>query len=211
MTRVLLNDVERGGDAPGQTWGALLDALDAQLTTTSQIVTAVRFDGLEEPAFRDPAVTARSLSEVGVVEIATGTSTDLITRSLGEASAAFTSLRADMARAGEAFRRYDVAVANTALVPLAGGLQTLLLIVQAVGLALRVDLTELQSQGQTASAMIDELSGFVDSLLAAQRSEDWIGVADVIEYDLEPALRRWQVMLDTLAAMAASSEYEVAS
>ena len=35
----------------------------------------------------------------------------------------------------------------------------------------------------------------MDSLLTAQQSQDWITVADILQYDVEPALRRWEAVL----------------
>ena len=211
MARVLVNDVEQSDSASVEAWGGLLEALDSRLTANGHIVTAVRFDGIDEPAFRDPAVVGRSLKEVAVVQVEAGTANDLVTRCVGEVLGALTSLRTDTIRVGEAFRRYDIAVANPALSNLATGLRTLLAIVQAIGLGLRLDLGEMAPSGNSPTEMVSELTGYIESIIAAQGAEDWLGVADVMEYDLEPSLQRWSAMLEDLGALAQPGELKAAS
>ena len=210
MASIHVNGVQQSEPAAGATWGSVIDALDTQLAAGDQIVTAVRFDGLDEPAFRDPEVMARPLAGM-VIEVETGTAGDLIGRCVGEVTTSLVSLRADVARTGEEFRRFDVAVANASLADLAAKLTPLMSIVQAIGLALRVNLEEVPSRTDSAAALVNELSGFLETIIAAQQSEDWIGVADSVEYDLLPALTRWERMLQALAGLATPAVYEKAS
>ena len=49
---------------------------------------------------------------------------------------------------------------------------------------------------------IGTLAGVLDTLISAQASEDWVTVADILEYDLEPAIRRWAALLEELTTPA---------
>lgn len=211
MPRIVVDDVEQHPDASWRNWGDVLKAIDAGLTATGRIVTAASFDGLDEPAFRDPGVMVRQLDDLAVVCVETGTSADLVMRCLQEASTALEALRASASSVGDAFRRHDIVTANTGLADLARGLQALIAIVQAISLAVRVDLEDLRCHGQSASEMIADLSGYVESIIPAQRAEDWVSVADVIEYDVEPALRKWQSIFEAFGSVAMSDTYEAAS
>ncbi|HYE88910.1 MAG TPA: hypothetical protein VEA16_21285 [Vicinamibacterales bacterium] len=210
MASIRVNGVQQSEPA-GATWGSVIDALDAHLAGGDQIVMAVRFDGLDEAAFRDPDVLARPLGQVSLVEIETGTSADLVGRCVDEVTTSLVSLRADVARTGEEFRRFDVGVANASLADVATKLTSLTSIVQAIALALRVNLEDVPSRTDSAAAMVNELSGFLDTIIAAQQAQDWIGVADSVEYDLLPALERWGRMLQALAGLATPEQYEKAS
>jgi hypothetical protein len=53
--------------------------------------------------------------------------------------------------------------------------------------------------GMTVPEHIDALGSVIGSLVAAQESEDWLTVADVLEYDLEPAIGHWIRLLGLLA------------
>jgi len=46
---------------------------------------------------------------------------------------------------------------------------------------------------------MEELGAALDAIVMAQESEDWLTVADVLEYDLEPAIRRWVELLTLVA------------
>lgn len=48
-----------------------------------------------------------------------------------------------------------------------------------------------------------EAETWVQTLIDAQESQDWIRVADVLEYDVSPALERWSQSLRTVAGAAA--------
>jgi len=65
-----------------ETWGNWLQALDASASRTGQIVTAVRFDGVEEPAFRAAQAQARRLAAFESVEVETAPPRALVARTV---------------------------------------------------------------------------------------------------------------------------------
>ena len=70
-------------------------------------------------------------------------------------------------------------------------------LVGAVSLGLRVDLPQ---DSDPINTTIAELSSHVDSLITAQRNEDWVAVADILQYDVEPTLSNWRPVLDKFLA-----------
>ena len=60
---------------------------------------------------------------------------------------------------------------------------------------LAIDLTAVSVEGVSAAQHLQQLGTTVDALVAAQEAQDWVTVADVLEYDLEPAIRRWAALL----------------
>src|SRR2546422_961622 len=73
MSDVFVDGARRAlGNTPN-TWGELLGTLDADLGGRGVLLAAVRFDGVEEPAFREPSVTARALTTVQRVDVETAT------------------------------------------------------------------------------------------------------------------------------------------
>lgn len=198
MPRVLLNGAEFEMDPAPCSWFDVLGAVDASLAGQGLIVTDVRFDGLDEPAFREPAVAARALEGLATVEVTAGTAASLMERTLQDAAVATDSLGAAAEAIGREFRTSKVAGANEALVQLAESLRAVVGIVGAVGLAFKVDLNEVRCDDCTVSAMAGELSKYMEELVTAQTSEDWVTVADVLQYDMAPALKRWRPMLEAL-------------
>jgi hypothetical protein len=198
MPRILLDGSELAV-APGvSTWGALLHEIDEQLAGSGRIVTDVRFDGLDEPAFREPGTLDRLLAEVVVLEVISGTPAGLMDRCLEEALAAIPPLCAAALAVGEGYREHHLAPANMGLVELADGLSSLVGIVGAAGLAFQVDLRHLRCGDQVAATLVAELGSYLESLVMAQEAGDWITVADVLQFDVEPALKRLTPVLESL-------------
>lgn len=56
------------------------------------------------------------------------------------------------------------------------------------------------SEGGSLNDHIGTLVTVLETLISAQASEDWVTVADILEYDVEPAIRRWAAVLEDLSS-----------
>jgi len=94
----------------------------------------------------------------------------------------------------EHYRRHDLLRGHQGLGDLANELRSL---------AIRV----ITVSGPLGSLndYIGSLATVLDTLIAAQESEDWVTVADILEYDLEPSIQRWA----TAVAQAAEGRSQV--
>lgn len=205
MPRILLDEQPVAIDPTPSTWGELLGVLDAEFEARSLIVTDVRFDGLDEPAFREPDALGRQLAEMATVEVASGTAASLMERCLAEAAASIAPLCEAAVSVGEQFRGFDVGDANRGLSELAESLNSLMGIVGAASLALKVDLRQVMSEDRPVSQLTQELTTYLETTLEAQQSQDWITVADVLQYDLEPALKRWAPVFTAFSERTANA------
>lgn len=203
MPRILLDGTDYDAGATPLTWGALLDRLDAALAARRAIVTDVRFDGIDEPAFRERPALDRPLADLAVVEVASGTPGALMDRCLAEALASLHPLAAAATMVGEQFRGHDIQTACEGLVQLVDGMASLVGILSAASATLGLDLQQLRCGEVPASARLVELASFLEALVSAQEAEDWITVADVLQYDVEPALGRLADVVETVRAAAA--------
>lgn len=198
MPRILLDGSELDVEGAVATWGGVLDDVDKRLAEAGRIVTDVRFDGLDEPAFREPGTLARPLSDLVMLEVLSGTPSGLMDRCLEEAIAAISPLCAAAMAAGEGFRAHRIRPANKELSELADGLGSLIGIVGAAGLAFQVDLRHLRCGDQVAASLVSELGLFLEALVTAQENGDWISAADILQLDVEPCLKRLAPMLESL-------------
>ena len=196
MPTVLLDGERFGFEPAARTWGELLAEVDRTLEPRGHIVTDVRFDGLDEPAFREPAALDSALDDLETIEVCSGTPASLVARCLDEAVASLPSLCAAAIDIGDGFRRHDLEGANRSLVELADGLGTLIAIASATNLAARVDGAEPVGRSQPVAPLVAELSAQLDAIIDAQQGRDWVTVADVLQYELEPSLRRWAPALE---------------
>src|SRR4051794_40297739 len=80
------------GPKSAKTLGDLLAGADTHLARRGRIVTGLRLDGVDEPAFREAQVVAASPAAFGEIAIESGTPADLAGRCLAEAGSALVAL-----------------------------------------------------------------------------------------------------------------------
>lgn len=191
MNRITLDDEVLQPEIAWETWGDLLEVVDRRCAAAGTVVTAVRFDGVEQPAFRQVETLQYPLADLAAVEAQTASPTALLLSTIEEACQASTRLAGAAERIGAGFRGFDISTANDDLVEFAQGLGTMVTLANVLAQAIGVDLQAVACDGMTGAEMIGELSTHAGTLVGAQEIGDWITVADVVEYDLVPALGRW--------------------
>ena len=78
MTEWLLDRTSEPVDSLLETWGELLETLDVELESTHRVVTAVRFEGVDQPSYRADDVRGRALAGLARVEVESAMAADLL-------------------------------------------------------------------------------------------------------------------------------------
>jgi hypothetical protein len=197
MAVVLLNGDVTGVEYAAMTWGELLEVLDEQRNASGDLVTGVRLDGKDVPAFRTPHALSRPLSAGAEVCIDTTSPADLINQTLDDAETATLALVEGAAALAALYRGPDVSAANRTLPELGESLGTLIVITNTVAHGAGVDLSAVGDGRLSANQMITNLIAHADVLLVAQRADNWAQVADVID-EIATTLRRWPQVLQAI-------------
>ena len=205
MTRIVVDGVDRSATADHRTWGELLAKIESELASAGQAVTATRFDGVETPTYRRAEQLAQPLESLASIEIETVPTAALLRQGLSEAAGALETLCVAACRIGVDFRGHDVKGASRELVSLAQSLGTLVTLIGVVGQALDVDFSTFAMSGGSAKALFEETGTQIGSLVQAQQDQDWITVADTLEYDVSPTLGHWRELLTALHERAGVS------
>ena len=206
MPRVIVNGTVEQADHAPKHWGELLSVVEAAVARRGRLVTAVRFDGVEESAFREPDVLGRTLAPDAIVEIEAVDRTELVREVVSGAVQSAEDLACNAERVAEGFRGYGIKDANAELTLLAQGLGTMVAILRALSDVTGIEPSALETRGGgSAGHLLAELTGFIDTLIEARSSSDWITVADIIEYDVVPHLRRWPAVFEAFADRASAS------
>jgi hypothetical protein len=198
MTQIFVNDVPQELENNPETWGDLLNSLDERAARSGFILSAARFDGVEEPAFREPPVMARPMKTIARVDVQTAVPAAFLRECLLEAIQPLQETGDLAKRLSDIYRGHDVSAGHEGIKQLAADLGAVAVLADMLGGPLAIDLNALSMEGVTASQHLQQLGATVDSLVAAQEASDWLTVADVLEYDLEPAIRRWAALLTML-------------
>ncbi len=206
MPRLMLNDVEQSCENLPEYWGALLEGLDQQAAGQGTVVTAVRFDGVDEPTFREAAHTRVGLRDLASIEVETATRRSLIDEALTQGLSAADALAAAAGQTSDTFRGGNLAGANQHLSDLGEGIQTLLTVLGTTSAALGVSLDRMEWSGQPVSARLTQMVGQLESMIQAQQSHDWMTLADILEYDVQPSLADCRQVFGALQTHAARLE-----
>jgi hypothetical protein len=176
-----------------KTWGQLLDALEQGDGPARIVVTAVRFEGVDEPSFRDASVLARDLGTAQGVDVDTCAAGELFASAIETAREGLGTLAVAARQTADAFRSHDLARAHRGLADFVLTLQTLAKLTAAVSrVGPACDAVDPEAQG---TEFLERLRVGLESLVTSNMSEDWISVADVLEYEMAELLPGWNGML----------------
>jgi len=198
MTQIFLNQVPHAVDPAPATWGELLEKLDARAADEGRLLSAARFDGVDEPTFRDPGLTSRQLAGIGRIEVETAVPTDFLRACLLDTIEPLQQLAERTQQLAVVYRGQELAPGHAGLTEVAGELQLLTRLIDTLTGPLGLDLTAVGGDGDIRPDLAS-LGATLNALVSAQGSDDWLTVADLLEYELEPAIRRWAGILTRLA------------
>ncbi len=63
---------------------------------------------------------------------------------------------------------------------------------------LNLDFNQINFTGSSLEDNLDVLKALFDRMITVQENRDWVALADLLEYELEPILKKWQVILPML-------------
>ena len=200
MATCLVNDRPECTEIRPETWGALLRALDRRLETERRVVTAVRFDGVDQPSFREPEAASRSLAAVGRIEVEAVESGRLLNETLDLARQSLPVLADSARQAARLFRGGATDAGQQQLVPLVQAVQTLLVLTDASAQAGQVDLDAARGRmAQGGRDVFTAMTAALDLVIARQSAQDWTGLATALDTEFAAAVTAWCGVLDAIA------------
>jgi hypothetical protein len=197
MAQCLINDRPESLDFGPKTWGELLHRLDARLASDRRVVTAVRFDGVDQPSFREPGTTVRALDAIARVDVDAEEASALLTASLDAATDSLPALVCGVRLTAAALRSGDPD-AHLHLSALVAALQSLVALTAATATA--ADLTHGTTCGADAELAHAGLAlgTVLTTIIEQQTRGDGPALAATLDAHLAPIVAGWS---DVLAPM----------
>jgi hypothetical protein len=197
MRECLVNDTAVAVDFRPETWGELLGQLDRSLEADHRVVTAVRFDGVDEPSFRSPAQSGRPLAQVTRVDVDAVEASALLDDALAAAAASLPAL-AEGARLSAAAYRTEAADAHVQLSALIGAVQSLVALTSAAAVAARATRGGRAASDDAVERACRSVELALTALVDRHTRADWPALADALDAELAPSILEWR---DVLAAI----------
>jgi hypothetical protein len=201
MTECLVNDAPVAVDFRPETWGELLAQLDRALGRDRRVVTAVRFDGVDEPSFRGPALCGRALAPVARIDIEAVDADRLVADALDAAAASLPAL-AEGARATAAAFRAGAADAPQQLVALVGAVQSLVALTTAAATAARAARADAGAEPAAVGLHCRGIESALSALIERHGQADWMGIAEVLDGPLALSVLEWRTVLQAIEEAA---------
>jgi hypothetical protein len=198
MSLCAVNGLEFNALEGFTTWGQLLDMLEQGVGPERPVVTAVRFGGVDQPSFREPMLLDQALEAVAPIDVDTCRADCYLAEAVESALTDLAPLLEATQVTADAFRSHDIADANNRLAVVLATFQALTQLTAAVAESTLVPRSVRGDSGCTA--MLARAGQHLESLVTAASNEDWISVADILEYDITDLLPDWQAVLRVMAS-----------
>lgn len=137
-----------------------------------------------------------TLADINTLEVETSSVKILALETIGSLRDFIQTLSIDLERAGELFRLGDQLQANDLYSRLLDGIQLIHHMTTLIERNIDLDLSGVNFKEIPISHHLKKLSPIIEDMLAAQQEEDWILLADLIEYELIPHFQDRREMLD---------------
>lgn len=203
MAECLVNDMPETLDFRPDTWGELLGGLDRRLAADRRVVTAVRFDGVDQPSFRRRDLAGLALDRVARIEVEADDAVALLRAAVDAASDSLPDLVAGVSQTAAALRS-DAHDAYGQLGSLVTALQSLVALTVAAGTAADLSFGADPAVDAGVTGACARIESALSAVVARQTDGDRRAVADALDQHLAPAVAGWTDVLTPIRMRAAA-------
>jgi hypothetical protein len=200
---VWLNGKQLAGEPAGAN---LLEIISAMLPSggREEAVGEVRVNGAPfEAALMGPAQEL-DRGRIRSLEVDTISNRRMAQHFLANAGHFLQTMSSTLEQVAEMFRVADEREASEHYLRLLESLHLFLQVLELSRQELGLELESVQAGGVSAAVRLERLSGLVQEMLSAQQTEDWVLLADLLQYDLMAELAAWRRIMPLLAQRASS-------
>jgi hypothetical protein len=200
-----------------QCFGELMESLHKQAADHGDAVITIRLNGEDITGQDRSHLEELALDQVETLEVHTGDPRTLAKAALSSIAEFHQQLLSEMRSTAELFRLGDAERSNRSFLACIDGLQVFMHTLESCRKMLGVSfelLTIPSAENQdelTVAEYRRNLFSVLDGLFNAQTDQDWVLLADMLEYELIPALEEWeqiiQLIMVTSDAEQAISEH----
>jgi hypothetical protein len=203
MVQVVVGGQPETLENPPETWGGVLAMLDARLGASRRVVTAVRFDGVDQPSFRAPEVRAAAVGALARIDVDTEEALVLLRTAVDAAADSLPELVTGVRLTAAAIRA-GAPSAVTDVGALIVALQSLMTLTAAAATAADASLGADRASDAALADGCGRIEAVLRAVVAQQGAGEWSGVADTLDGHLAPAVAGWSDVLTPIRLRAAA-------
>jgi hypothetical protein len=201
---VYLDGKPLDGGVEGATLQDMLQTLMDSNLAQDRTMNEVRINGEPFEAAKLGPATALPRESIERLDVETMDARQVALHFLSNASHYLVAIVSAVERVAEMYRVSDESEASEHYLATLDSLQLFMQVLQTTRDALGLDFEAMVIEGRSLEQRLSTLAGLVQELLSAQEQEDWVLLADVLQYDLCEQLHDWRRLIPMLREQALS-------
>jgi len=177
----------------GETLGDLVLHIEKEGVAQGNVVRSIQIDGKESPP-DSPVVRKTPLSEIETLEIEISTLSDIVNKNIENADAYLIRLIPGIEKSVELFRMGNEQEANKFFINIIDGIDWLSQVLDMI-LAAKAISPDTVFDGKSIQDRRASLVDFTQQMVDANKNQDWVLLADLLEYEILPYYQEWSNLL----------------
>ena len=191
--KVLVNGKEETISFMGETLGDLLSHIEKIGVTQGNVVRSIKIDGQESSPDSSEAQRTQ-ISEIATLEVEISTLADMINKNIDNADAYLIRLIPGIEKSVELFRIGNEQEANKFFVKIVDGIDWFSQVLDIILTAKEIS-PETVFEGKSIQDRRTSLVDLTQQMVDANKNQDWVLLADLLEYEILPYYQEWSNLL----------------
>ena len=191
--KLLVNGKEETVSHMGETLGDLLLHIEKEGVPQGNVVRAIKIDG-QESSPDSPEAQKTPLSEIATLEVEISTLSDIINKNIENADAYLIRLIPGIEKSVELFRMGNEQEANKFFINIIDGIDWLSQVLDMILTAKAIS-PDTVFDGKSIQDRRASLVGLTQQMVDANKNQDWVLLADLLEYEILPYYQEWSNLL----------------
>ena len=191
--KLLVNGKEETVSYMGETLGDLLLHIEKEGVPQGNVVRSIKIDG-QESSPDSPEAQKTPLSEIATLEVEISTLSDIINKNIENADAYLIRLIPGIEKSVELFRMGNEQEANKFFINIIDGIDWLSQVLDMILTAKAIS-PDTVFDGKSIQDRRASLVGLTQQMVDANKNQDWVLLADLLEYEILPYYQEWSNLL----------------
>ena len=191
--KLLVNGKEETIAFVGETLGDLLSHIEKVGVAQGNVVRSIKIDGQESSPDSSEA-QGTQISEIATLELEISTLADMINKNIENADAYLIRLIPGIEKSVELFRIGNEQEANKFFVKIVDGIDWFSQVLDIILTAKEIS-PETVFEGKSIQDRRTNLVGLTQQMVDANKNQDWVLLADLLEYEILPYYQEWSNLL----------------
>ena len=181
-----------------QTFKDFFDALSEELKKENRVIVSISLNNKEMKNGKQFDYFEKDISEIDKVKIDTSEKGELVDNHVEGILEHVEKLQGNIEKAAELFRIGDEIESHKYFAAVIEGIRWFNYSLELIFSFLQIEIKEVKLKDILIIDIIEDVSEVIDALDNSQQNQDWIMVADQLEYELLPLIEKWKEILPLL-------------